>query len=211
MMPIDAQNPGKSPENAIETPMAAEKSPKSETISMAMRVSRDVAEEFRQLAKETGMEQGSVLKAMIENFRLNEDKTLYKEHAEDIQIMRDLTATINYKYVALIAQNRIEAEKAHTKDAKRIEELEESNKGLLEQKKLWDVSKERVVQLESEVSDLRGMLRALERKIETMSAEHKNELEALNNKKNSEMNAMAQEYAAKYLGFVESFGKAATK
>ena len=61
---------------------------------------------------------------MIENFRLNEDKKLYKDHAEDIQVMRDLTATINYKYVALIAQNKVEAERAHTKDAKRIEELE---------------------------------------------------------------------------------------
>ena len=183
------------------------KSAKNDTIPMALRVSKDVAEEFRRLARETGMEQGYFLKAMIENFRLNEDKTLYKEHAEDIQLMRDLTATINYKYVALIAQNKVAEEKAHARDAKRIEELEEDNRGLLEEKKYWDISKERVVQLERQVSDLQGMLHALERKIETMSAEHKNEIEALNNKKNSEMNAMAQEYAAKYLSFVEGFGK----
>ena len=93
---------------------------KKKIISMAVKVDENIANDFRKLAKETGMEQGSFLKAMIENFRLNEDKTLYKEHAEDIQLMRDLTATINYKYVALIAQNRIEAEKARAKDEKKI-------------------------------------------------------------------------------------------
>ena len=85
---------------------------KKKIISMAMKVDSATANEFRKMAKETGMEQGMFLQAMIENFRLNEDKTLYKEHADDIQLMRDLTATINYKYVALIAQNKIAEEKA---------------------------------------------------------------------------------------------------
>lgn len=207
-MPDDTKTAGKPAENAYDSSLPAEKTPKSDTIAMAMRVPRSVAEEFRQLARETGMEQGYFLKSMIENFRLNEDKKLYKDHAEDIQVMRDLTATINYKYVALIAQNKVEAERAHTKDAKRIEELETLNRELLEEKKLWETSRERIVQQESEISDLRGMLRALERKIEAMTAEHKNEIDALNNQKNAEMNAMAQQYASKYMDFIDSFAKA---
>ena len=123
------------------------------------------------------MEQGSVLNAMIENFRMNEDKTLYKEHAEDIQLMRDLTATINYKYVALIAQNRIEAEKAHLKDAQRIEQLEREKQDLLNDQKTWRITMERNSQLEHEVNELKEMLHKLENKIEQMAAQHKNEVD----------------------------------
>jgi len=144
------------------------------------------------------------LKAMIENFRLNEDKTLYKEHAEDIQLMRDLTATINYKYVALIAQNRIEAEKARAKDEKKISELEQTIKELSEEKSFWDISKRRNAELEHEVQELREMLHNLEIKIEQMTAAHKNEIDALTNRHNAEKTALAQEYASKYMAFVES-------
>ena len=177
---------------------------KKKIISMAMKVDSATADEFRKMAKETGMEQGIFLKAMIENFRLNEDKTLYKEHAEDIQLMRDLTATINYKYVALIAQNKIAEEKAHARDAKKIDELESEKKELLEEKKLWDITRERNANLEHEVNELKEMLHKLENKIEQMSATHKNEIDALTNKHNAAMTEMAQSYAEKYMKFVES-------
>ena len=177
---------------------------KKKIISMAMKVNSATANEFRKMAKETGMEQGMFLQAIMENFRLNEDKTLYKEHAEDIQLMRDLTATINYKYVALIAQNKIAEEKAHARDAKKIDELEAEKKELLEDKKLWDITRERNSQLEHEVNELKEMLHKLENKIEQMSATHKNEIDALTNKHNAAMTEMAQSYAEKYMKFVES-------
>ena len=176
---------------------------KKKIISMAMKVDFATANEFRKMAKETGMEQGMFLQAMIENFRLNEDKTLYKEHADDIQLMRDLTATINYKYVALIAQNKIAEEKAHARDAKKIDELESEKKELLEEKKLWDITRERNANLEHEVNELKEMLHKLENKIEQMAAMHKNEIDALTNKHNAAMTEMAQSYAEKYMKFVE--------
>ena len=176
---------------------------KKKIISMAMKVDSATANEFRKMAKETGMEQGMFLQAMIENFRLNEDKTLYKEHADDIQLMRDLTATINYKYVPLIAQNKIAEEKAHARDAKKIDELESEKKELLEEKKLWDITRERNANLEHEVNELKEMLHKLENKIEQMAAMHKNEVDALTNKHNAAMTEMAQNYAEKYMKFVE--------
>ena len=180
---------------------------KKKIISMAMKVDSATANEFRKMAKETGMEQGMFLQAMIENFRLNEDKTLYKEHANDIQLMRDLTATINYKYVALIAQNKIAEEKAHARDAKKIDELEREKKELLEEKKLWDVTRERNANLEHEVNELKEMLHKLENKIEQMAAMHKNEIDALTNRHNAAMTEMAQSYAEKYMKFVEESTK----
>ena len=63
-----------------ESPSSASR---RKAITMAMKVNEETAESFRKMAKETGMEQGTFLQAMIENFRLNEDKTLYKEHADD--------------------------------------------------------------------------------------------------------------------------------
>ena len=180
---------------------------KKKIISMAMKVDSATANEFRKMAKETGMEQGMFLQAMIENFRLNEDKTLYKEHADDIQLMRDLTATINYKYVALIAQNKIAEEKAHARDAKKIDELEREKKELLEEKKLWDVTRERNANLEHEVNELKEMLHKLENKIEQIAAMHKNEIDALTNKHNAAMTEMAQSYAEKYMKFVEENSK----
>ncbi len=176
---------------------------KKKIISMAMKVDSATANEFRKMAKETGMEQGMFLQAMIENFRLNEDKTLYKEHADDIQLMRDLTATINYKYVALIAQNKIAEEKAHARDAKKIDELESEKKELLEEKKLWDITRERNANLEHEVNELKEMLHKLENKVEQMAVMHKNEIDALTNKHNAAMTEMAQSYAEKYMKFVE--------
>ena len=180
---------------------------KKKIISMAMKVDSATANEFRKMAKETGLEQGMFLQAMIENFRLNEDKTLYKEHANDIQLMRDLTATINYKYVALIAQNKIAEEKAHARDAKKIDELEREKKELLEEKKLWDVTRERNANLEHEVNELKEMLHKLENKIEQMVAMHKNEIDALTNRHNAAMTEMAQSYAEKYMKFVEESTK----
>ena len=189
-------------ENSAQESFAAD-SDKKKIISMAMKVDSATADEFRKMSKQTGMEQGMFLKAMIENFRLNEDKTLYKEHAEDIQLMRDLTATINYKYVALIAQNRIEAEKAHLKDAQRIEQLEREKQDLLEDQRTWKITMERNGQLEHEVNELKEMLHKLENKIEQMAAQHKNEVDALTNKHNAAMTEMAQSYAEKYMKFVE--------
>ena len=189
-------------ENGAQEGFTAD-SDKKKIISMAMKVDSATADEFRKMSKQTGMEQGMFLKAMIENFRLNEDKTLYKEHAEDIQLMRDLTATINYKYVALIAQNRIEAEKAHLKDAQRIEQLERERQDLLEDQRTWKITMERNGQLEHEVNELKEMLHKLENKIEQMAAQHKNEVDALTNKHNAAMTEMAQSYAEKYMKFVE--------
>ena len=183
--------------------VSAADSDKKKIISMAMKVDSATADEFRKMSRQTGMEQGMFLKAMIENFRLNEDKTLYKEHADDIQLMRDLTATINYKYVALIAQNKIAEEKAHARDAKKIDALEAEKKELLEEKKLWDITRERNANLEHEVNELKEMLHKLENKIEQMAATHKNEIDALTNKHNAAMTEMAQSYAEKYMKFVE--------
>ena len=197
-------------ENGAQGVFAAD-SDKKKIISMAMKVDSATADEFRKMSKQTGMEQGMFLKAMIENFRLNEDKTLYKEHAEDIQLMRDLTATINYKYVALIAQNRIEAEKAHLKDAQRIEQLEREKQDLLEDQRTWKITMERNGQLEHEVNELKEMLHKLENKIEQMAAQHKNEEYALPNKHNAAMTEMAQEYAKKYMKFVEENTKGISK
>ena len=197
-------------ENSAQESFAAD-SDKKKIISMAMKVDSATADEFRKMSKQTGMEQGMFLKAMIENFRLNEDKTLYKEHAEDIQLMRDLTATINYKYVALIAQNRIEAEKAHLKDAQRIEQLEREKQDLLDDQKTWKITMERNGQLEHEVNELKEMLHKLENKIEQMTAQHKNEVDALTNKHNAAMTEMAQEYAKKYMKFVEENTKGISK
>ena len=120
--------------------------------------------------------------------------------------MRDLTATINYKYVALIAQNKIAEEKTHARDAKKIDELEREKKELLEEKKLWDVTRERNANLEHEVNELKEMLHKLENKIEQMAATHKNEIDALTNKHNASMTEMAQSYAEKYMKFVEENG-----
>ena len=176
---------------------------KKKIISMAVKVDENIANEFRKIARETGMEQGSLLNAMIDNFRMNEDKTLYKEHAEDIQLMRDLTATINYKYVALIAQNKIEAEKAHLKDAQRIEQLEREKQELLDDQKTWKITMERNGQLEHEANELKEMLHKLENKIEQMTASHRNEIDAMINKHNAENTELAQSYAQKYMDFVE--------
>ncbi len=191
----------KTEKNISDTAVTGEE--KKKVISMAMKVDEGIANEFRKMAKETGMEQGNLLNAMIENYRLNEDRTLYKEHAEDIQLMRDLTATINYKYVALIAQNRIEAERIHTKDAKRIEKLEKEKQDLLEERENWQNSAERNAKLEHEVLELKEKLRKMENMVDQMAVSHKNELDALNNKHNAAMTAMAEEYAQKYLKFVE--------
>ena len=142
---------------------------------------------------------------------LNQDQILYKEHADDIQLMRDLTATINYKYLALIAQNRVEAERIHAKDAKRIEELEKANLEFQEDQKALRSSIERNTQLEHEVIDLKEMLHKLENTIEQMAAQHKNEIDALMNKHNAAMTEMAQSYAEKYMKFVEEHNQKKTK
>ena len=47
------------------------------------------------------------------------------------------------------------------------------------------------------------MLYKLENTIEQMAAQHKNEIEALMNKHNATMTEIAQEYAQKYMKFVE--------
>ena len=193
---------------AARTPIPEEE--KKKIISMAVKVDENIANEFRKMARETGMEQGNLLNAMIENFRMNEDKTLYKEHAEDIQLMRDLAATINYKYVALIAQNRIEAEKAHLKDAQRIEQLEKEKQDLLKDQKAWKTAMERNGQLEHEVRELKEMVQKLENKIEQMDVMHKNEIDALSNKHNAAMTEMAQAYAEKYMKFVEENSRKAS-
>ena len=194
----------------LENRSAAEEG-KKKVISMAMKVDEGIANEFRKMAKETGMEQGNLLNAMIENYRLNEDKTLYKDHADDIQLMRDLTATINYKYLALIAQNKIEAERIRAKDAKRIEKLEKEKQNLLEDRENWKSSVERNTQLEHEVIELKEQLRKMENMIDQLSSTHKNEIDALNNRHNAAMTAMAQEYAQKYMKFVEETTSAKQK
>ena len=194
----------------LENRPAAEEG-KKKVISMAMKVDEGIANEFRKMAKETGMEQGNLLNAMIENYRLNEDKTLYKDHADDIQLMRDLTATINYKYLALIAQNKIEAERIRAKEAKRIEKLEKEKQNLLEDRENWKSSVERNTQLEHEVIELKEQLRKMENMIDQLTSVHKNEIDALNNRHNAAMTAMAQEYAQKYMKFVEETTSAKQK
>ena len=65
---------------------------------------------------------------------------------------------------------------------------------------------ERNTQLEHEVIELKEMLHKLENTIEQMSAQHKNEIDALMNKHNASMTEMAQSYAEKYMKFVEENG-----
>ena len=181
-----------------------EKAPQKKSTIMSMKVDESIAAEFRKLAKESGLEQGYFLQAMIDNFRLNEDKSLYKEHAEDIQLVRDLTATITYKYIALLSENKVAAEKANAKTAKKIAELEAANNDLLSEKEVWDYTRKRNVQMEHEINELKEMLHKLENKIEQMTASHKNEIDALTNKHNAEMTEMAQSYAEKYMQFVKT-------
>ena len=181
-----------------------EKAPQKKSTIMSMKVDETIAAEFRKLAKESGLEQGYFLQAMIDNFRLNEDKSLYKEHAEDIQLVRDLTATITYKYIALLSENKVAAEKANAKTAKKIAELEAANNDLLSEKEVWDYTRKRNVQMEHEINELKEMLHKLENKIEQMTASHKNEIDALTNKHNAEMTEMAQSYAEKYMQFVKT-------
>lgn len=176
---------------------------RKKVISMAVKVDESIASDFRKMAKETGMEQGAFLQAMLDNFRLNEDKTLYREHAEDIQTMRDLTATINYKYVALIAQNKIAEEKAHARDAQHLAELETEIRTLREEKKEGDAARQRCALLEHEYAELKETVRQLENRIEQMTSAHKNEIDALVNKHNAAITDMAQSYAEKYMRFVE--------
>ena len=125
--------------------------------------------------------------------------------------MRELTATINYKYLALIAQNRVEAERIHAKDAKRIEELEKANLEFQEDQKASRSSIKRNTQLEHEVIELKEMLHKLENTIEQIAAMHKNEIDALTNKHNATMTEIAQEYAQKYMKFVEETTSAKQK
>ena len=183
---------------------------KKKTISMAMKVDSSVAGEFRKMAKESGMEQGVFLQAMLDNYRLNEDKSLYKEFADDIQLMRDLTATINYKYVALIAQNKVAEEKAHARDAGKIDQLEQENRKLLEEKKVWGAAQERCSELEHEVKELKEMLFALQNRLDQTTAAHKNEIDALTNKHNAALTDMARSYAEQYLKFAEQAGMTKT-
>ena len=88
------------------------------------------------------------------------------EGLKEYHALYDYIETINYKYVALIAQNKIEAEKAHLKDAQRIEQLEKEKQDLLDDQKTWKITMERNGQLEHEINELKEMLHKLENKIE---------------------------------------------
>ena len=85
----------------------------------------------------------------------------------------------------------------------RIEQLERERQDLLEDQRTWKITMERNGQLEHEVNELKEMLHKLENKIEQMAAQHKNEVDALTNKHNAAMTEMAQNYAEKYMKFVE--------
>ena len=202
-MSEDRKSSAVSSPNETDAKQAESVPDKKKMISMAMKVENGVANEFRRMAKESGMEQGMFLHAMLDNFRLNEDKTLYKEYAEDIQVMRDLTATINYRYVALIAQNKIAEEKAHAKDAKRIEELKRENEKLKEEKSQLEAVKQRNGELEHEVNELKEMLYRQETILDQLKTAHKNEIDSLTNRYNAQMTELAHSYAEKYMKFAE--------
>ena len=134
---------------------------KQKMLSMAMKVDEATAAEFRKIARESGMEQGTLLNAMIENFRLNENKTLYKDHAEDIQTVQDLMSTILYKYVALLAENKVSEEKAKAKQAQEIAALKQQIEELSASSKLYESEHALRMELENRVAEQKNKLDAL--------------------------------------------------
>lgn len=177
---------------------------KQKMLSMAMKVDEATASEFRKIARESGMEQGTLLNAMIENFRLNENKTLYKEHAEDIQTVQDLMSTILYKYVALLAENKVSEEKAKAKQAQEIAALKQQIEELSASSKLFESEHALRMELESRVAEQRNKLDSLQNQIQQMAAQHTNEMDALRNKYNAELVEQSRKYAEEYQRFLNA-------
>ena len=177
---------------------------KQKMLSMAMKVDEATASEFRKIARESGMEQGTLLNAMIENFRLNENKTLYKEQAEDIQTVQDLMSTILYKYVALLAENKVSEEKAKAKQAQEIAALKQQIEELSASSKLFESEHALRMELESRVAEQRNKLDSLQNQIQQMAAQHTNEMDALRNKYNAELVEQSRKYAEEYQRFLNA-------
>ena len=177
---------------------------KQKMLSMAMKVDEATASEFRKIARESGMEQGTLLNARIENFRLNENKTLYKEHAEDIQTVQDLMSTILYKYVALLAENKVSEEKAKAKQAQEIATLKQQIEELSASSKLYESEHALRMELEGRVAEQKNKLDALQNQIQQMAAQHANEMDALRNKYNAELVEQSRKYAEEYQRFLNA-------
>ena len=177
---------------------------KQKMLSMAMKVDEATASEFRKIARESGMEQGTLLNAMIENFRLNENKTLYKDHAEDIQTVQDLMSTILYKYVALLAENKVSEEKAKAKQAQEIATLKQQIEELSASSKLYESEHALRMELENRVAEQKNKLDALQNQIQQMAAQHTNEMDALRNKYNAELVEQSRKYAEEYQRFLNA-------
>ena len=177
---------------------------KQKMLSMAMKVDEATAAEFRKIARESGMEQGTLLNAMIENFRLNENKTLYKDHAEDIQTVQDLMSTILYKYVALLAENKVSEEKAKAKQAQEIAALKQQIEELSASSKLYESEHALRMELENRVAEQKNKLEALQNQIQQMAAQHTNEMDALRNKYNAELVEQSRKYAEEYQRFLNA-------
>lgn len=177
---------------------------KQKMLSMAMKVDEATAAEFRKIARESGMEQGALLNVMIENFRLNENKTLYKDHAEDIQTVQDLMSTILYKYVALLAENKVTEEKTKAKQAEEIASLKQQIEELSSASKLFESEHALRMELESRVAEQKNKLDALQNQIQQMAAQHTNEMDALRNKYNAELVEQSRKYADEYQKFIKA-------
>ena len=176
---------------------------KQKMLSMAMKVDEATAAEFRKIARESGMEQGALLNVMIENFRLNENKTLYKDHAEDIQTVQDLMSTILYKYVALLAENKVTEEKTKAKQAEEIASLKQQIEELSSASKLFESEHALRMELENRVAEQKNKLDALQNQIQQMAAQHTNEMDALRNKYNAELVEQSRKYAEEYQRFLK--------
>ena len=176
---------------------------KQKMLSMAMKVDEATAAEFRKIARESGMEQGALLNVMIENFRLNENKTLYKDHAEDIQTVQDLMSTILYKYVALLAENKVTEEKTKAKQAEEIASLKQQIEELSSASKLFESEHALRMELERRVAEQKNKLDALQNQIQQMAAQHTNEMDALRNKYNAELVEQSRKYAEEYQRFLK--------
>lgn len=176
---------------------------KQKMLSMAMKVDEATAAEFRKIARESGMEQGALLNVMIENFRLNENKTLYKDHAEDIQTVQDLMSTMLYKYVALLAENKVTEEKTKAKQAEEIASLKQQIEELSSASKLFESEHALRMELERRVAEQKNKLDALQNQIQQMAAQHTNEMDALRNKYNAELVEQSRKYAEEYQRFLK--------
>ena len=156
---------------------------KQKMLSMAMKVDEATASEFRKIARESGMEQGTLL---------------------NIQTEQDLMSTILYKYVALLAENKVSEEKAKAKQAQEIATLKQQIEELSASSKLYESEHALRMELEGRVAEQKNKLDALQNQIQQMAAQHANEMDALRNKYNAELVEQSRKYAEEYQRFLNA-------